>query len=204
MKLLLIAILVISSAMAKQGFIPRKFSTKFKQEIISSLTGKKRTSDGTIDYMYPGKIKFTVQEADGTSSVFVSNNKKSWYYTPPFIEGEPGDVVVQSAKRVKYYQFFDILVKGLNSNKLYDVATKSDHHELTFKPISRKQFKLKNVRLYFRDDKKKTLSNVSKIILVKENNKEVNLYFDQFNLKKDFQKSFFDFKIPKNTKITQN
>ena len=92
MKILFLFLLASSASFAK-SFVPGSFSANFEESILSMATGKEKKSFGKIDYKFPGNIRFEITSPN--ASTFVSNPQKSWYYVPPFVEGEQGQVTIQ-------------------------------------------------------------------------------------------------------------
>ena len=157
MKSVLFSIIILSfnSTSAFADFLPQSFSSKFEQEYVSTLKGKTKKGNGTVEYKYPGQIRF--QTNTPSTVIFVSNGVKSWYYRAPFIEEEEGEVTESSAKEGSsiYIKFFDSLKNGLVSNSLYDVK-KGEPTTLIFKPKAAKELGIKESMFYF---KKKSSQN---------------------------------------------
>ena len=113
LKIQLLLILTVLSfttrGFSKTSFLPKSFQTSFVQEYKSALKGKKRKSHGVIEYAYPSQIRFEVSKPD--KLVYISNQKTSWYYSAPYIDGEPGTVSVRKSKKNGLHKFFDSLKK---------------------------------------------------------------------------------------------
>ena len=76
---------------------------------------------GTIDYKYPGQIRFETNTP--STVIFTSNGVRAWYYRAPFIEGEEGEVTESTAKDgdTIFIKFFDSLKNGLITNDYYEI-----------------------------------------------------------------------------------
>ncbi len=184
-------------------FLPKSFRTDFEQSYESSLSKRKKlkVSKGSIDYSYPGHIRFAI--VGNNPSVFVANRDRSWYYTPPFIAEEQGQVVIQKSRKLNLFRFFDLLKKGLVSNKLYTVVNKNNHYELIFKKQKKDIFDISKVVIFFPEGKSRILQNASKFLL-HYSDRAVTLKFSNFDPDVKFPANHFVFAIPKNTKITRN
>lgn len=195
----LLLLIISSSAFGAESFLPNNFSSKFTQIFKSKVTGKKRQSPGSLDYSYPGKIRFAVDDPSG-KSLFVSNRIKSWYYTPPFIEGEKGEVTLRKAKKLALTKFFDALKNGLKSNKLYKVVPNKDLVQIEFSKKTSKETKLKAAVLTFKS-KEKTFANLKGIQLTRNNGNIVTIELNSIQTGINFSPKHFNFRIPKNTKV---
>ena len=84
------ALLVTSTNLVANVFLPNSFRAQFTQSYTSSLKNKIKTSKGVIEYQYPGNIYFSTE---GTQKIiYVSNRTQNWYYVAPFLDGEPGEL----------------------------------------------------------------------------------------------------------------
>ena len=158
------------------SFLPSSFKARFTQEYVSSLRREKRTSHGAIHYSYPGHIRFSV---DGKQKIaFVSNAKKSWYYTAPFIEGEPGELITSGGgagqKQNPYARLFDILRQGLVDNRYYKISKKSKKMAtLTFTQAGANATQIKNATIFF--DGVRRFDKIKRIELVFADGKDFAL-----------------------------
>lgn len=184
-------------------FLPQSFSAKFEQEYVSILKGNTKKGEGSVDYKYPGNIRF--ETTTPSQVVFVSNGVKAWYYRAPFIEGEEGEVTETSAKEGNsvYIKFFDSLKNGLSSNALYDVKNAGDGmHVMTFKPKVAKDFGIKEAILTFNSAKDKDFSELKKIDLLFPDGKKSTLRFVNLKVNPGLDASRFNFVAPPHTKKT--
>jgi outer membrane lipoprotein-sorting protein len=132
MKILLLILMVILSTQVSAEFLPKSFSAQFDQEYISTLKGKVKKGNGTIDYQFPGNIRFKTTLP--SEVLFVSNGIKTWYYRAPFIDGEAGEVTETSAKdgTSVFTKFFDSLKNGLTSNSMYNIIKNNQECKVQF------------------------------------------------------------------------
>lgn len=196
--ILVCTLLTMSVALA--DFLPKTFSSQFEQNYTSSLKGREKSGKGSIEYKYPGHIRF---ETDAPSTVtFVSNGKKTWYYRAPFIEGEQGEVTESSIAEGTniYIKFFDSLNKGLVNNALYSVKL-TNYAELTFSEKLKGELSISEANIYFKDNKIGKFEDVEKIELVLTDNKKTTIKFLDLKVNPVISEEKFNFSPPKNTKI---
>ncbi len=183
---------------AKSTFLPKTFMTKFTQEYKSALKGKKRKSHGVIEYAYPSKIRFEIDKPD--KLIYVSNNKTSWYYTAPFMEGEPGTLSVRKSKKNGLHKFFDSLRNGLKSNKLYKVINKGKMSTIKFSKKMIKELDIIEAHFIF-TGKNRNFSSLSKILMTYSDHHKIKMDFTSIKVNLPFKKGYFVFKAPKNTRV---
>lgn len=203
MKIAWLVLLGLSIQVARAEFMPQSFSAKFEQEYISILKGNTKKGQGTIDYKYPGNIRFETQVPN--QIIFVSNGVKSWYYRAPFIEGEEGEVTETNAKEGSsvYIKFFDSLKNGLSANTLYDVKNAGDGmHVIIFKPKSAKELGIKEAILTFKSNKVQEFSELQKIDLLFPDGKKSVLRLVNLKVNSNYDNQKFNFVAPAKTKKT--
>ncbi len=197
-RFLLVFILLYSlfdTAMA--AFLPKAFEATFIEEKVSVIGSKKTIKHIDVKYQFPSHIYLKVVEED---ALYICNSTKVWFYTPPFIEGEPGLVKVGSSSKYCYSKVFDSLKKGLKDNKLYSVKKlKNNTFELTFMDNAKKQLGLDKLKLFFKDNKTE-FQNVRSIELYYTGEAHpVALKRKKIEVSKGFKKSLFEFNPPQNT-----
>lgn len=200
MKLLLISLLFTSMTFAK-SFVPGSFSADFEESIVSMATGKKKESFGKIDYKFPGHIRFEITKPN--PSTFVSNPKKSWYYVPPFIDGEQGQVTIQNSSKLPLTKFLDSIKNGLEGSKLFTYKYVGKDLTLTFVKTVQKELTLKEV-IFHADKEAKSVQKMSefeKMTLIYEDGRKVNLKFLELKEEVSFPAKHFEFTPPAKTKI---
>lgn len=192
--------LFVISTSAFADFLPSAFTSKFEQEYISTLKGKTKKGSGSIEYKYPGQIRFETNTP--STVIFTSNGVKAWYYRAPFIDGEQGEVTESSAKEGSsiYIKFFDSLKNGLTSNDYYQVKT-GDPAILSFKASLSKELGIKESRLHFKTKAQK-FDNIEMIELVFLDGKTSKLKFVDLKINPDLGAGRFNFVPPANTKKT--
>ena len=83
-------------------------SATFVQMSDSAALAKKKQSSGKLFFKRPSRVRWETVQPD--VSLFVSNGQKSWFYTPPFVEGENGQVL--EGKSISHSQLADALLAG--------------------------------------------------------------------------------------------
>jgi outer membrane lipoprotein-sorting protein len=201
-RIILFLILSFHSYFSHASFLPPSFSSDYEESYLSTTQKKEVKSSGKIDYKFPHQIRFEVIKPD--SSIFVSNADKSWYYTPPFIEGEEGQVVIQKSNELVLVKLLDELKEGLVSNKNYDVKFLKNEAQLIFKEKRVQELKVNKVVLKANSDasKIKTFDGFSGIDLFYTSGQVIHLVFKNLKTNAVFPDNHFIFNIPKNTKIS--
>ncbi len=196
-------ILILSTVTFAKSFVPESFSTNFEESLISVATGKEKKSFGKIDYKFPGNIFY--EKTSLPVSILVSNSQTSWYYNPPFVKGEKGQVTIQKASKLPLTKFLDSIKNGLEGSKLFTLKYDGNMLTLTFTPAAQKEFTLKEVTLMATKEAKsiQTLGEFQKMSLLHEDGRKVVITFLDFKENAALTKDHFVFKVPEDTKITQ-
>jgi chaperone LolA len=191
----------LTSSIALADFLPATFSSKFEQVYTSTLKGKEKKGQGSIEYKYPSQIRF--ETSTPSTVIFVSNGTKSWYYRAPFIEGEQGEVTESSAKEGStiYIKFFDSLKNGLTSNEFYTVK-KGEPVTLQFTPKAVKELGIKESVLNFKNKGVQKFEELDSIELTFSDGKKSKLNFLDLKTNVNFAADRFNFTPPANTKKT--
>ena len=90
---------------------------EFEQTNFAALTGVKKQSSGYVSLKYPDKFRWETLKPD--KSLLVSDGRFFWFYTPPFDEGERGQVIQKKTSEVQS-QLASSLLSGAFS-KMKDV-----------------------------------------------------------------------------------
>lgn len=201
MKIFLLFVLFPLTSFAK-SFMPASFSANFEESFVSVATGKEKKSFGKIDYRYPGQIRFEKNDPD--PSTFVSNPDKSWYYVPPFVPGEQGQVTIQKSNKLPLTRFLDSIKNGVEGSKLFTHKYQGKELVLTFNKDVQKEMTLKEVTLVANKEAKEvqSLNDFEKLILVYVDGRKVNLKFIDLKQDVNFAPNHFTFVVPPKTKVT--
>ena len=200
MKSFVLGLLLTTSAFAK-SFVPASFSAHFEESFISMATNKEKKSFGNIDYKFPGHVRFEITSPN--PSLFVSNPLKSWYYMPPFVAGEQGQVTIQKSNKLPLAKFLDSIKNGFEGSKLFTHKYVGKELILTFVSTVQKDLSLKEVTFHATKDAKlvEKINEFENMTLIYADGKKVNLKF--LELKEDvaFPAKHFEFTPPAKTKI---
>ncbi len=201
MKTLALALLLPCASWA--AFLPSTFTAEYEESFISAATGKEKKSRGRIDYQYPRHIRFQVLSPD--PSTFVANPRMSWYYTPPFIEGEEGQVVEQKSDDLPLAKFLDALKHGTESNAAYAVSHEGKKLVLSFTPKTRKELGMDRAELEGAGEALKAtgLGDFKELRLQHADGKKVTLRFLSFKAGVGFPAGHFEFKAPPKTRVSK-
>jgi len=194
-----LALPLVASSKNPKAFLPKSFSSEFKQIHISSLTGKEKVSWGTIEYLYPSKLRFEVNKPN--KIIFVSNPRKSWYYTAPFIEGEPGELTIKPTGKMVLSRFFDMLAHGFKSNKQYTVKPHESGKRLIFTEKASREIGLREALLKFKKGHAMSFSNLIGVELTYLEKKQVTIVLQNLKTNVTYKKNKFIFDPPPNTRI---
>lgn len=199
MKIFLLCLLVTTVSFAK-SFVPGSFTANYEESLMS-VTGKEKKSFGKIDYKFPGHIRYEVISPN--PSTFVSNPQKSWYYVPPFVEGEQGQVTVQKSSKLPLTKFLDSIKNGIEGSKLFTHKYSGKDLILTFVKTVQKEITLKEVTFHATKDAKSVekMSEFEKMTLIYVDGRKVNLKFLELKEDTSFPAGHFEFKVPAKTKV---
>lgn len=196
---------LVSLSLNAKTLIPKGFIANFEESIISVATGKEKKTFGKISYQYPAHIRYEVTRPEESEASFVSNGKTSWYYRPPFVKGEKGEVTIQKAQNLPLAKFLDSLQTGIENSKQYSAKYEGKTLTLAFNKTSEKETKIKEVILEASQEAKSvsSLKEFEKMILVKSDGQRLTYKFSEFNESPNLRPANFEFTVPENTKITK-
>lgn len=201
MRTMLLLVLLTTSAFAK-SFMPSSFSSNFEESFISAATGKEKKSFGKIDYKYPGNIHYEKTSPD--PSTFVSNPQKSWYYVPPFVQGEHGQVTIQKSSKLPLTKFLDSIKNGVEGSKIFGHKYQGKELVLIFDKTIQKEMTLKQVTLTATKDAKlvQSLNEFEKLTLMYVDGRKVFLKLIDLKENTSFPANHFQFTVPPKTRVT--
>ncbi len=192
---------LLAGPVLAKSFLPTSFHSAFTQEYVSKVSGKTVTTKGELSYLYPGHLRLEVKSPDEV--LYISNPKKSWYYTPPFAKGEPGEVKISENPDNVLERFFNVLKNGLENNKSYTVAKgKTGGHVLTFKEDAAKRLGIKEAVLFF-EGSSTEFSALNRLKIKDSEDQVKDFILTNLDASKKIEKSFFDFTPPENTRISR-
>lgn len=174
----------------------KTLSLHFEQTRISSLTQQKQVSTGKIYFSRPGRIRWETETPE--KSLLIGDGKKFWFYTPPFSQGESGQVIERKSQDVQS-QFAQDLLSGHLSvskdTKVEDLG--ANRYKVTPKKGSAGTVKTAEITI---DSKAQT---IQKLVLIHEDESRLELSFSKIELGKPLDAKLFTFKAPPNTQRIQ-
>lgn len=176
------------------AFLPKTFTADFEQVRKGIISGKIKKSNGTIEYKYPSNLRLEIKGSE--SLLLVSNPKKTWYYRPPFMEGEKGELTINESGKTELSGFFDLLKNGLKSGALFRVTKKKGSVILRFTKSGIVRSGIKKATLDFTG--RHIFSNLSAIHIVQKTDKLLTLNLSNQHAEVKLSSKRFVFKTPKN------
>ena len=174
------------------AFLPEKFTAKFRQEYKSVVTGKLKKGHGFFDYQFPGMMRFEMSSP--TPLIFIARANQNWYYRPPYIEGEEGEVRKNVEGGQVISKFFDVLSEGLVNNKYYEVKNLNKKKvKVQFKEFSAKELGMKFAELSFKKNGQSFLQ-LDYINLNYLDGKMTKIVFEKISIVDSFSRLNFVFK----------
>lgn len=175
-----------------ESFVPKKFSAKFTQEYKSQVSGKIKKGNGILDYEFPSKLRFEMIEPDPI--IFINNMTLNWYFRPPFVKGEKGELKKNVKGGNVFADFFDSLSEGLKDNDYYKVKINGDKAEIFFSEAHGAELGLKSAILWFKSASDLKFIKLKEITLFYPNDRETKIIFNSLNEETDFPPERFIFK----------
>jgi hypothetical protein len=174
------------------AFLPLKFTAKFTQEYKSVVTGKIKKGHGHLDYQFPGMLRFEMHKP--SPLIFITRANQNWYYRPPFVKGEDGEVRKNVTGGQAISKFFDALSEGLENNKYYKIS-KLDKKivEINFVKASSEELGIKSANLVFSSNVH-AFTKLKSIDLNYIDGKKNKIIFEKISLVDDFSRLNFVFK----------
>lgn len=134
------------SAIKNRGNLPKLLSevekkytesptlvAEFSQVNESAALKQKKTSSGLIMVKRPDKVRWETLRPD--PNLLVSDGKRLWYYTPPFDEGERGQVIERKSSEIHTQLTHALLSGSFSAARDMKITRKSpSHFILTPKP----------------------------------------------------------------------
>jgi outer membrane lipoprotein carrier protein len=200
MKVILFIIGLMTVNLSFAEFLPNSFTANFSQEYVSSLKGKTKKGNGSVEYKFPGNIRF--ETTSPTHVLFITNGKKSWYYTYPFIDGEDGELTESNGQDGVgiFTKFFDSLKNGLKTNSLYKIENKNEIVIVNFTEKSSKDIGIKSADLKF-SNKNQAFKDLDSIELQFLDGKKSTMKLSGISVNPIILESRFIFTPPKSNKL---
>ena len=127
------------------------------------MSGKIKSGNGTLDYEFPSKLRFEMIKPDPI--IFITNMTQNWYYRPPFIKGEKGELKKNVKGGNVFADFFDSLSEGLKDNDYYKVKIIKDKANITFSEVHAAELGLKSACFGLKTQQNRRFVNLKEITL---------------------------------------
>lgn len=191
-------LLFFNSLSTFAAFLPKSFEASFLD------VRERQEIPVTIKYQYPKRIYYEV--SGDAPLIYVCNEEKTWKYTPPFIEGEKGELAIGSSEQFCYSKIFDSLSRGLENNSLYSTKKSAKSANLVFNAKMKRELGIESIKLTFKTkvSPTSTLADTESMELHLENKENpVILKTQKIRPSAKFSDGQFIFRVPKNTNITR-
>ncbi len=179
-------------------FLKKKYgsTTTLKANFVqiqkNKMMGSEKKSEGVLEIKRPDKFRWDTLKPDPT--LLLSNGKKIIYYTPPFHEGEKGQVIFKKSADVQSKLAIDLLSGSANLKQDFKPKKIADrHYELI--PINKNLGDINKIELYI--DPKANL--VYKVVLQHTTENETEIELQNVQLAEKIEENRFEFQVPPNT-----
>jgi chaperone LolA len=174
----------------------KSLEAEFTQVTFSKLTQTKKESSGVISLKMPDKFRWETLKPARDKNLFVSDGKKFWSYTPPFMDGEKGQVLEKKSSEIQS-QLASQLLSGAFS-KMKDAKFESLSANLfRFTPKKGSAGTIEKIELTV--EPKKSL--IEKVKLIHENGNESEVSLSSIKLGEKFEDAYFRFAIPSGVEV---
>ncbi|MCM2276982.1 MAG: outer membrane lipoprotein chaperone LolA [Oligoflexia bacterium] len=168
------------------------FSARFSQINESATLKTRKTSSGTLLVKRPDKVRWETLAPD--RNLLVSDGRKFWFYTPPFDEGENGQVVEKKSSAVKS-KLAQALLSGSFSAARDLKVKKAGDREFVLVPKAGTAGSVKEARVFVNPAEKL----IQKVILLHRDGNRSEITLSEIELGKPLEDRLFTFQIPPNT-----
>ena len=168
-------------------------TANFSQSQKNAALGRTKDSKGRIYIVRPNKFRWETFEPD--ASILTSNGKKFWFYTPPFQEGEKGQVMIRNAHDAQSKLAVDLLIGGSDFKKNFDYRRIEPlHYRLNpLKPAG----DIDSIELFLENQ----TNLVYKLRLISASGNETTITLSQVELGPKLPESMFNFQVPPQTEV---
>jgi outer membrane lipoprotein carrier protein len=170
--------------------------TDFVQKQKNMIMGGVKESSGVIEIKRPDKFRWETLAPE--KSVLIADGKSVMYYTPPFREGEKGQLLTRKAADVQSKTAIDLLSGQGDLKKTFRaIRIKENHYEL--KPL-KPAGDIERIELFLNNQTKL----VDQLLLIHTTGNETELVLKNVNLGISVDDSRFAFKAPPGTTEIRN
>ena len=187
-------LLKIEQKYKKAGSLEAHFSQENQN---STLSQRKKTSSGTLAIRFPSKLRWDTQKPE--PQLLVSDGKTFWYYTPPFDQNEPGQLIERPASRVQSKLAHDLLSGSFSSLQSARITQETPTRFL----IIPKPGKAGSVKEALIEINPKALF-IEKVILFHTGGHRSEISLTEIELGKNLPESLFHFNAPQKTELIRD
>lgn len=167
-------------------------SANFSQVNFEAALGKKKTSTGTILVKRPSKIRWETLKPD--PNLLVSDGTHFWFYTPPFDEGERGQIIERSSSEVQSKLAHALLAGSFSvARDMKMIPKPNSTFVLIPKPGSAGTVTQAEIQINPKDQL------IQKVCLDHQGGNRAEISLTQIELGKPLKDELFVFKAPPNT-----
>jgi outer membrane lipoprotein carrier protein len=170
-------------------------TARFEQIIHNSSLGRDESSKGRLYIMRPNLFRWETFAPE--PSILTSNGRYAWYYTPPFREGEAGQVTKRDAKTIPSKLAVQLLAGRIEAAGKFDISPIKDL-EFRLVPLE-KQGDLDHIELILESQTKL----VYKIRLISKSGNKTEITLLDVDLAPRLSKSMFTFQVPPGTEVIE-
>lgn len=170
---------------------------EFTQVTESSVMKQRKTTSGVLLIQRPDKVRWETLRPD--KNLLVSDGRKFWFYTPPFDEGEPGQVIERKSTEVKS-KLAHVLLSG-SFGQAGDLKIRQESGQrfvLTPKPGTAGTVTEAIVEIEPRD------KLIRKVILQHKDGNRAEITLSKIELGKKLDPEYFQFEAPPGTDRVQD
>ena len=171
-------------------------SADFQQINDNKLLSKKKKTSGKIFVKRPSKIRWETSAPD--ASLLVNDGKKIWFYTPPFEEGERGQVVLKDVSQVQS-QLASALLSGAFSVAKNMTIRQESPSLFLLTPKAGTAGTVSQATLQIDSERKL----ITQVILLHKGGNRTEISLTQIDLGPTLKEDLFQFKTPPHTDLIQ-
>lgn len=172
----------------------KTLEAKFNQTTVQKALGKTKESSGTLKIKRPNKMRWETEAPD--KNLLVSDGKTFWFYTPPFEEGDSGQLMIKKTAEVQSRMANALLSGSFSMAKDMKIEPKGASH---FVLIPKRGTAGTVIRAEIAiDPASKTIQSVT---LLHDGGNEAKIRLSQIHLGKAEPDASFQFKAPPGTEV---
>ena len=165
----------------------------FTQNTEIKATRQNKTAKGRIWIKRPNKLRWETLEPD--PNILVSDGKLFWFYTPPFDQGERGQVIIRKKAQVQT-QFLNALLSGsFDFGKGAVKIEQKNEHAFVLRPKSGTAGDVLSAEIEIDPAKKM----ITRVVLTHTSGNLTRISLEEIHLAPKLEESLFRFVADQNT-----